>query len=217
MKSPETEKFLESAQASGLSQESVAALLQGRGWPRDEAYRVIADHYEFSNSVAIPTYRRSGSAKDAFLYLLSFGSLATWSIGLGSIAFRLIERWIRDPLAPTSYYSYSDGYSQMADALASVIVAFPLYLLVMRYILKQIESHPEKLESPVRKWLSYLALLIAAGIVLGDLITFLTFFLRGELTARFVAKVIVVLVIAAGIFWYYFGSLQKQPSQEASR
>jgi threonine/homoserine/homoserine lactone efflux protein len=61
----------------------------------------------------------------------------------------------------------------------------------------------------VRKWLTYIALLIAAGVVVGDLITFLTFFLRGELTARFVAKVTVVLVIAGGVYWYYVGSLQK--------
>lgn len=207
MNSPELQKFFESAQTSGLSQESVATLLQGRGWPKDDAYRAIADYYESRNGVSIPAYKRSGSAKDAFLYLLGFGSLATWSIGLGSVAFTLIERWIPDPLAPANYYS--GGYYQMADALASVIVAFPIYLLVMRYIVREVESHPEKLESPVRKWLSYLALLIAAGVVLGDLITFLTYFLRGELTGRFVAKVIVVLVVSGGIFWYYFGSLQK--------
>jgi hypothetical protein len=80
---------------------------------------------------------------------------------------------------------------------------------VMRYIIRELETHPEKLESAVRKWLTYIALLIAAGVVLGDLITFLTYFLRGELTARFVAKVAVVLVIAGGVFWYYIGSLQK--------
>lgn len=208
MQSGELQKFFESAQASGLSHDSVASLLQGRGWPRDDAYRAIADYYESRNALTIPLYRRSGSAKDAFLYLLSFGSLATWSIGLGSVAFTLIATWIPDPLTPTNYYSGGDF--QMAGALASVMVAFPIYLLVMRYIVREVESHPEKLESPVRRWLTYLALLIAVGVVLGDLITFLTFFLRGELTGRFVAKVFTVLVISCGIFWYYFGSLQKR-------
>ena len=81
----------------------------------------------------------------------------------------------------------------------------------MRYITRQLDTHPEKLESAVRKWLTYIALLIAAGIVVGDLITFLTYFLRGELTARFVAKVLTALVIAGGVFWYYTGSLAKRP------
>ena len=215
MQSAELQKFFEFARTSGLTLDSVATLLQGRGWSKDDTYRAIADYYESHNGVTIPAYKRSGSAKDAFLYLLSFGSLATWSIGLGSVAFTLIESWIPDPLAPNSYYSGGDF--QMAGALASVMVAFPIYLLVMRYIVREVEAHPEKRESPVRKWLTYLALLIAAGVVLGDLITFLTYFLRGELTARFVAKVVTVLVISGGIFWYYFGSLQKRPPIESPR
>jgi hypothetical protein len=81
--------------------------------------------------------------------------------------------------------------------------------VVTRYIVREFETHPEKLESAVRKWLTYIALLIAAGVVVGDLITFLTLFLRGELTARFVAKVVTVLLIAGGVFWYYLGSLRR--------
>jgi branched-subunit amino acid transport protein len=100
----------------------------------------------------------------------------------------------------------------MADALACVIIAFPVYLWVTRSILRQMQLHPEKLASSVRKWLTYIALLIAACIVIGDLITFLTYFLGGELTTRFVAKVTTVLVIAGGVFWYYFGSLRKADS-----
>jgi hypothetical protein len=44
-----------------------------------------------------------------------------------------------------------------------MIVAFPAYLLTMRYITRELEIHPEKLESSVRKWLTYIALLIAGG------------------------------------------------------
>lgn len=201
-------KFLDSARGQGVSDEVLVGLLRGRGWPEEDVYRALADHYEARSGVQVPAYKPSGSAKDAFLYLLSFSTLATWSIGLGSVMFTLIERWITDPLSPTNY-DYRGTYYEMADALACVIVAFPVYLFVMRYIVGEVEAHPEKVESPVRKWLTYIALLIAAGVVVGDLITFLTFFLRGELTSRFIAKVAVVLVIAGGIFWYYMGSLQK--------
>jgi hypothetical protein len=198
-------EFLDAAKRQGASDESLVALLRGRGWPEDDVYRALADHYEHHSGVRVPPYKRSGSAKDAFLYLLSFSMLATWTIGLGSVMFTLIDRWIRDPL--NNYYS--GGYYQIADSLACIIVAFPLYLLTMRYILREVGLHPEKLESAVRKWLTYIALLIAAGVVVGDLITFLTYFLRGELTGRFVAKTSVVMVIAGGVFWYYLGSLQK--------
>jgi hypothetical protein len=180
----------------------------GRGWPEEDVYRALADHFEARNSLSVPVYKRSGSAKDAFLYLLSFSTLATWTIGFGSVMFTLIDRWFKDPLSPSNYYSA--GYYQMADSLACIIVAFPVYLLTMRYVTRDLEVHPEKLESGVRKWLTYIALLIAALIVVGDLITFLTYFLRGELTARFVAKVATALVIAGGVFWYYKGSLAKR-------
>ena len=201
------QEFLDAAKQQGTTDEILVGLLRGRGWHEDDVYRALADHYEARGGVQVPVYKRSGSAKDAFLYLLSFSTLATWTFGLGSIMFSLIDGWIKDPI--TSFNNDTSGYYQIAASLACVIIAFPVYLLVMRYILREIESHPEKLESPVRKWLTYIALLIAAGVVVGDLITFLAYFLRGELTARFVDKVAVVLVIACGVFWYYMGSLQK--------
>jgi hypothetical protein len=207
------QQFLDAARSQGITDDALVGLLRGRGWPEEDVYRALAENYEGRTGTQIPAYRRSGSAKDAFLYLLSFSTLATWTIGLGSVMFTLIERWIRDPLAPTNYDSYyQGGFYQMADSLACVLVAFPIYLFVMIYIVRTVEAHPEKRDSPVRKWLTYIALLIAACIVVGDLITFLTFFLRGELTTRFVAKVATVLVIAGGVFWYYMGSMQRAVS-----
>jgi hypothetical protein len=202
------EEFLDAAKRQGVAEESVVALLRGRGWPKDEVYRALADHYESESGVVVPPYKPSGSAKDAFLYLLSFSMLGTWTIALGSILFVLIDRWIKDPLNPPSnayYLSY-----QVANSMACVIVGLPVYLLTMRYILGELKAHPEKLDSPVRKWLTYLALLVAAGVVVGDVIAFLTYFLRGDLSARFVWKIAAVLVIAGGVFWYYFGSLQRR-------
>ena len=204
----DVQEFFESARSHGATDEVIVALLRGRGWPEEDVYRALADNFEARSGFPVPAYKRSGSAKDAFLYLLSFATLATWAVGLGQVLFALIDRWIRDPLSPSNYYANSNY--QMADSLASIIVAFPVYLLTMRFITRELELHPEKLESGVRKWLTYIALLIAAGILVGDLIAFLTFFLRGELTARFVAKIATALVIAGGIFWYYLGSLTRK-------
>lgn len=57
----------------------------------------------------------------------------------------------------------------MADSLACVMVAFPVYVFTMRYILREVRVQPEKNDSLVRKWLTYIALLVAAGVVVGDL------------------------------------------------
>ena len=63
-----------------------------------------------------------------------------------------------------------------------------------------------------RKWLTYIALLIAAAVTIGDVATFLAYYLRGELSSRFAAKVAVVavtLLISGGVFWYYLSSLRE--------
>ena len=203
---PDLHKFLEAAKSQGATDEILVGLLRGRGWPEEEVHRALADYYEARSGLRIPIYKRSGSAKDAFLYLVSFATLATWTYGLGSVMFELIDRWTKDPFQQ----SYYGGFYQMANSLAAIIVAFPVYLLVMRYISGELERHPEKLESSVRKWLTYIALLITATLAVGDLITFLTAVLRGELTANFSAKAAVVLVITGGIFWYYLGALQQK-------
>lgn len=205
-------EFIESAKSQGASDDSLVGLLKGHGWPEDAVYEALAVHYEKLTGLKVPTRRRSGAAaKDAFYYLLAFSTLATWTIGFGSLMFTLIENWIADPLTANSYGSGSATYanSALASSIASIIVAFPIYLFVMRLIIREVRLDPEKLESAVRKWLTYIALLIATGVMIGDLVTVLTFFLRGEFTSRFLAEAATVIVIAGAVLWYYLGELKR--------
>lgn len=211
-------EFIERAKTGGVSEESLVGILTARGWPEKEVYEALAAHYERVTGAEIP--RRGGAgtaAKDAFFYLLVFATLATWTIGLGSVAFTLIDRLLADTLFSTGYnYQGYDTYS-IAGALASILVAFPIYLLVSRTIVREGRSDPEKLNSPVRKWLTYMALVIAAGVFIGDLITALTYLLRGEITSRFLAKALVVLLISGGVFFHYFGGLRKTEKADVHR
>ena len=201
--------YVDEALKRGVPEPSLIGILRARGWPDKEVYAAIAAYHEAASGLSIPPQRGSETAaKDAFFYLLIFSTLATWTIGLGALAFNLIDRWLADTLFVTPYSQGYDMYSTAA-AMASVLVAFPIYLLVSRSVLRDERSHPEKLGSPVRKWLTYMALVIAAGILIGDLITVLTYFLRGEITSRFLAKAFVVLIISGGVFFYYFGGLRK--------
>lgn len=166
--------------------------------------------HEKLTGLKVPTRRRSGAAtRDAFYYLLAFSTLATWTIGFGSLMFTLIENWIADPLTPNSYGNATYANFALASSIASIIVAFPIYLFVMRLILREVRLDPGKLESAARKWLTYIALLIATGVMIGDLVTVLTFFLRGEFTSRFLAEAATVIVIAGAVLWYYLGELKR--------
>src|SRR6266478_1337647 len=86
------QEFLDAARLQGVTEEILVGLLRGRGWPEEDVYRALADHYEGRSGIQVPVYKRSGSAKDAFLYLLSFSTLATWTIGIGSV-----KDWILRP------------------------------------------------------------------------------------------------------------------------
>jgi hypothetical protein len=127
--------------------------------------------------------------------------------------FQFIDHWFQDTVSGSAF----DLRQSVTWQMASIAVAFPIYLLVTRIIVREVDEHPERLRSGVRKWLTYIALLGTAGTMIGDLIWFLDYFLMGEITARFVLKSLTVMAICGCIFFYYFGSLRTNTSKVRSR
>src|SRR5581483_4288834 len=111
-----------------------------------------------------------------------------------------------DPL--NLYYSAGDS---IRWSLALLIIMFPVYFWVSRFLHKDIANEPGKSEIRIRKWLLYFTLFVSALLIIGDLVALIYNFLQGEITARFILKVIFVLAVAAAVFWYYLYDLRKQP------
>ncbi|MEM1369801.1 MAG: DUF5671 domain-containing protein [Cyanobacteria bacterium P01_H01_bin.15] len=202
-------EFILTARERGAGDGTIFQVLRSRGWSQEEVEIAFAASYEQLTGLPVPTpqRKREGSARDAFLYLLSFGCLATWTQALGEIGFIAVERLVDDPV---------DGFSEwnfygLASSAARLLVVFPIYLFLMRLLLTDLANNPDKYQSGVRKWLTYFSLLIAAVIAIGNLVVFLTEFLRGSLTLTFSLKSIIVLTIAGGIFGYYLRWLQRRP------
>ncbi len=199
-------EFVQASKAKGASDEFLTSLLIHQGWPEDEVFLTLGGYWAEATGVPLPERAGRGeSSRDAFLYLLSFATLATWASALGSMLFRFIEVWFPDRVVPQQIYNLR--YS-VTWQMASIAVAFPIFLLVMRTIWNEVQSNAERLQSGVRKWLTYIALLLTASGVISDLICFLDYFLKGELTTPFLLKVLTVLVICVSIFVYYLGSLR---------
>ncbi len=208
-------EFILLARDRGASDEFIGKLLRDYGWPSREVERAFFEVYEGLLGRPIPTPRGTSGelARDAFFYLLAFVTLGIWIQALGEMGFIFINHLIPDSL--NTYYG--DPSWQMAFALARLIVAYPVYLGLMRQINRDLATYREKHFSGVRKWLTYLTLLVAALIAIGGVIAFLTSFLRGELTPRFLLKVLVVLVLDGGVLWYYFDWIRRKPGSKGLR
>ena len=109
---------------------------------------------------------------------------------------------------PDALNSYIDPYSaSMRIGIATLIVLFPAFLLLMRLIRRDIIRDMMKKELWIRRWALFLTVFIAGLTVIGDLITLVNYFLGGEITTRFLLKVAVVLLIAGGAFLHFLADI----------
>jgi hypothetical protein len=206
MSQVDLQAFVDAAKDRGVADEFLASLLTRRGWSTADVYDSLGHWWEQATGIPVPARRSAAeNARDAFLYLLAFSTLATWSSALGSLWFQLIDHWLPDTVVNSYAFNFR---ATVTWQMASILVALPIYLFVMRTILQETRANPERIESGVRKWLTYIALLLAATGVVGDLVCFTGYFLKGELSVRFVLKCITVLAICGSIFWYYLEFLR---------
>jgi hypothetical protein len=148
--------------------------------------------------------------RDVFLYLLQIITLAAISVAFGVLIYQYINIKFPDVLTEGYYLSRSSIYSAIRTSMATLIVVFPVFAWVSWFLKKDINKNPEKKDLKIRRWLLYLTLFIAALIIIGDLIALLMNFLNGELTLRFMLKVVTVLFIAGSIFVHYFSELREK-------
>ncbi len=142
--------------------------------------------------------------KDFFTWFGAMIALYVSAFSFISLLFDYINY-----LYPDALGGYVDPYSgAMRFAIASLVVFFPIYLLLMRLIRSDITSAPEKAEIWIRRWAIYLTLFIGGLTLAGDLITLINTFLGGDLTTRFVLKVAVVFLVIGGVFLHFLAEMR---------
>lgn len=144
--------------------------------------------------------------KDFFLWAGAMVAFYTSVVALINLIFNYINYLYPDPLAPYSVDPYQSGISSF---MAMIIVAFPIFLILMRIIRRTIAVDPTREEVWVRRWALMLTLFVAGGTIAGTLIVLLTTFLSGEeLTTRFLLKIVTVLLVAVFGFTHFFADLR---------
>src|SRR3989339_593834 len=95
---------------------------------------------------------KNNAAKFAFFYMLSLVSLIFTALSTGIIIFQFINKNITDVLSTTTTGFDS---SALKFAISAVIIAAPIYFVLMSLINKNLfEGNLDK-ESGIRKWLTY--------------------------------------------------------------
>src|SRR5690606_29000474 len=108
------------------------------------------------------------------------------------------------PDALASAYYYSDPYSgPMRFAIASLLVLGPVALWLLRLLQREARSDPQRQQLTIRRWLTYLTVLLAGATIVGDLIALLNAFLGGTLPAAFALKALALLLVMGAAFWYF--------------
>ena len=206
--SRDLELFVREALLRGQPRPAIESALVDAGWATEQVRDALDAYADVAFPVPVPRPRPYLSAREAFLYLVLFASLYVWAYHLGDLLFDLINRGLPDP-ADSSYMRNRAGDS-MRMSVASILIAFPLFLFVARLLGKELARNPAKRQSVVRRWLTYMTLFLAAGVLVGDLIALVYHVLGGELTLRFLLKVLVVGGIAGGIFGFYLQDLRRE-------
>ena len=200
--------FVRDALARGETRTSIATALASAGWPPEQVQAALGAWAEVPFAVPVPKPRPYLSPREAFLYLVLFASLYVWAYHLGDLLFDLINAAIPDPADQRFQAGMRDD--SMRFSVASLVIAFPIYLFVARLLARELARNPVKRLSAVRRWLTYLTLFLAVTVLVCDLIALVHSLLGGDLTLRFVLKVLVVGAIAGGIFGFYLADLRRE-------
>lgn len=135
--------------------------------------------------------------RDFFLYLLATVTLYVSVISGLMLLFQFINLGFPDPL------DYAEGVrGSIRWGAAMLTILFPVFAFTTRFLHRDLVHFPAKAEYRIRKWLLYLTVFVAALVVIGDLITLLFNFLNGDLTIRFLLKILAVGLVTGLVFGY---------------
>lgn len=141
--------------------------------------------------------------KDFFLHLGATVALYAVVLALLNLAFSIINYAFPDKLA--GYFASGN----IVWPISILIIVTPILYVLEWLIKKDFSIMVEKKDLWIRKWRIYLTLFLTGVTVIGDLIALINTYLNGEITMRFVFKILIVLLVAGAVFKYYFFSINE--------
>jgi hypothetical protein len=205
--SPELIEFVKEGLQRGIPRAQLDDALRRAGWDHEQVAGAMRQFADLEFAIPVPRPTPYLSAREAFMYLVMFSTLYLSAYYLGSLVFELINLQFPDPTV--NDYTALAAEATLRWSVSTVIVAFPVFLYVAWLLGRELRADVTKRASKIRRQLTYLTLLVAAAFLIGDVTTLIYNFLGGDMTVRFVLKVVTVAIIAGAGFWYYLRELRQ--------
>jgi hypothetical protein len=141
-------------------------------------------------------------------FALQLGSLISLYVSLAAligVLFAIITIAFPDPAQDP--YEYETAASTLRTSIAVLIVFFPAYIMLTRFV-NTIRRSESGAYLSLTRWVIYLSLLIGGAVLLGDLVAVINNYLNGELTTRFLLKALSVLIVVGAAFSYYLADVR---------
>lgn len=204
--------FVKESLLAGVPRKDIEKVLIEAGWSQDQVNTALDGFCYIDYPVPVPRPRQYLSARDAFLYLVMFGMLYLSSYHLGNLLFQFVNLAFPDS-AQMEYGRSVAG--RIRFSTSALLIAFPVFLFMAYRIARLVAHDPAQRGSAIRKWLTYLTLAAAAGIIVGDLIFLLNSMLSGELTVRFILKALIVGVVSGSVLAWLLWSMREDDEVQA--
>lgn len=141
-------------------------------------------------------------------FFISLGVLVTLVTSVSSfliLFFETLNKKFPDSLNGTYLYGYNSyNFETIRAALATLIIFFPVFLILTYLWSRELNKDIGRINEIIHKWMVYLILFLASLVIIIDLVTLVRYFVSGEITNRFIFKVIGTLIVAGLVDFYYF-------------
>ncbi len=200
-------EFIDRALSQNQSRDAIRQALLDAGWKQDEVRNALSGFADVDFPLAVPKPAPYKSAQIAFLYLLFFILLGIVAFSLGNLLFALVNSVY--PAPSPNEWQIRGHERQIRSGISGLVVGAPLFFLLGRYLMKKRRETPELKRSQIRKWLTYITLVIAGATLVGDAISLVYNFLDGDFTPKFLLKSLIVALIAGSVFIYFLKDAEK--------
>jgi hypothetical protein len=205
----EVTAFLKEGLERGMPRAQLEEALLDTGWPRDQVRGALSGFADVTFPIPVPRPKPYLSAREAFVYLVLFVTMYVSAFSLGSLVFEFINTAFPDPAIDPAV-AREMGREAMRLSLSLLIVTFPVFAFVSWRNDRSIRDDPNRRLSKVRRWLTYLTLFVGACTLIGVVTSIVYNLLGGEMTTRFILRVLTVGGITGSLFGYFLRDIRNE-------